>query len=144
MGFIKNIARKILAGEIKRLKEDKEYYEKRNIELRGELAEINGKHEEQLTKVREEKYKEVAEKTKAEQRVKELKKENEILRQYYDLDKEPSDEIKTKIHIDLEINRLKEEKDDLKNEILRLTAICRPPLVIQQPYQYYGFGYRPL
>ena len=38
-----------------------------------------------------------------------LQKENELLRKYYELDKEPSDEIKTKIHIDLEINRLKEE-----------------------------------
>lgn len=73
---------------------------------------------------------------------KELEKENEILRQYYDLGKEPSDEIKTKIHIDLEINRLKEEKDDLKNEILRLTAICRPPVYVPQHYPYYGFGYR--
>ena len=38
-----------------------------------------------------------------------FQKENELLRKYYKLDEEPSDEIKTKIHIDLEINRLKEE-----------------------------------
>lgn len=38
-----------------------------------------------------------------------LQKENEMLRKYYKLDEEPSDEIKTKIHIDLEVNRLKEE-----------------------------------
>lgn len=69
-----------------------------------------------------------------------LKKENEILRQYYDLDKEPSDEIKMKIHIDLEINRLKEEKNDLKNEILRLTEIYRSPVYIPQPYYGYPFG----
>lgn len=37
-----------------------------------------------------------------------IQKENELLRKYYKLDEEPSDEIKTKIHIDLEINRLKE------------------------------------
>ena len=143
MGFIKNIARKILRTEIEELKEKAERFESRNLELRGELAEIEGKHKEQLSEVRKEKYEEVAEKTKAEQKLRELEKENEILRKYYDLDKEPSDEIKTKMHIDLEIDRLKEEKDDLKNEILRLTAICRPPVIVQQPYPYYGFGYIP-
>lgn len=141
MGFIKNIARKILQTEIEELKEKVERFESRNLELRGELAEIEGKHQDQLSEVRKEKYEEIAEKAKAERRLQELEKENQILRQYYDLDKEPSDEIKTKIHIDLEINRLKEEKGDLKSEILRLT--CRPPVIVQQHYPYYGLGYRP-
>lgn len=38
-----------------------------------------------------------------------IQKENELLRKYYKLDEEPSDEIKAKMHIDLEINRLKDE-----------------------------------
>lgn len=132
--MLKRIARKILRAEIEELKEKAEEFESRNIELRGELAEIERKHTDQLAEVRKEKYEEVAEKTKAEQKAQELEKENEILRKYYDLDKEPSDEIKTKIHIDLEINRLKEEN-------LKLIAMNKPPMVIQQPYpMYMPFG----
>lgn len=134
--MLKRIAEKILSDEIKRLKEDKEYYEKRNIELRGEMTKLENKLSDKQTEINATN----SEKTLAEKRTKEVEKENEILRQYYDLDKEPSDDIKTKIHIDLEINRLKEEKNDLKNEVLRLTALRRPPVYIPQPYPYYGFG----
>lgn len=129
MGFIKNIARKILRAEI-------EIYEKTIRDMRSDKTHYENAKNSEMVQLLEEQRKILEEKCK-------LEKENEILRQYYDLDKEPSDEIKTKIHIDLEINRLKEEKDDLKNEVLRLTAICRPPVYIQQPYTYYGFGYRP-
>ena len=66
-----------------------------------------------------------------------ITKENKILRKYYDLDKEPSDEIKTKIHIDLELNRVKEEN-------LKLIAMVnRQPqyMPIPMPYpQYSPFG----
>lgn len=138
MRFLKNIAEKILSDEIRKLKEDKEHYEKRNIELRGEMQELKNKLSDKQTEINAVN----SEKALAEKRTKEVEKENEILRKYYDLDKEPSDEIKMKIHIDLEINRLKEEKDDLKNEVLRLTALCRPPVYVPQYYPYYGFGNR--
>lgn len=134
--MLKRIAEKILSDEIKRLKEDKEYYEKRNIELRGEMQKLENKLSDKQTEINSIN----SEKNLAEKRTKEVEKENEILRKYCDLDKEPSDEIKTKIHIDLEINRLKEEKSDLKNEVLRLTALCRPPVYVPRPYPYYGFG----
>lgn len=136
--MLKRIAEKILSDEIEKLKDDKERFESRNIELRGEMTELENKlidKQSEINKVN-------SEKTLTERKIKEVEKENEILRKYYDSDKEPSDEIKTKIHIDLEINRLKEEKDDLKNQVLQLTAICRPPVYIQQPYPVYspGFG----
>lgn len=136
--MLRRIAEKILFDEIQRLKKDKEYYEKRNIELRGEMQELENKLSDKQTEINAAN----SEKALAEKRTKEVEKENEILRQYYDLDKEPSDEIKTKIHIDLEINRLKEEKGDLKNEVLRMTALCRPPVYVPQYYPHYGFGYR--
>lgn len=136
MGFIKNIARKILIDEIVKLKENAENYERRNIELRGEMAELENKLVGKQTEINSIN----SEKNLAEKRTKEVEKENEMLRKYYDLDKEPSDEIKMKIHIDLEINRLKEEKNDLKNEVLRLTEIYRSPVYIQQPYYSYPFG----
>lgn len=143
MEFIKNIARKILDDEFKEIENKVKEYKGENKELREELAKIKDKHDSEILKADKKNIEINAEKIRVERKLQELEKENEILRQYYDLDKEPSDEIKMKIHIDLEINRLKEEKDDLKNEILRLTAICRPPMIIQQPYPYYGFGYRP-
>lgn len=135
MGFIKNIARKILQSEIEELKEECDKTKSWNNELLDKMSAFKYECESKTLKAQNEK-------NIAEQKIKELEKENEILRQYYDLDKEPSDEIKAKIHIDLKINRLKEEKYDLKNEVLRLTAICRPPVYIYQPYPYYGFGYR--
>lgn len=136
--MLKRIAEKILYDEIKRLKEDKEYYEKRNIELRGEMAELENKLSDKQTEINAIN----SEKALAEKRTKEVEKENEILRQYYDLEKEPSDEIKTKIHIDLEVNRLKEEKSDLKNEVLRLTALCRPPVYVPRFSPLCNIGYR--
>ena len=58
-----------------------------------------------------------------------LQKENELLRKYYKLDEEPSDEIKTKIHIDLEVNRL-------RDEVIKLTAMTN----VMRPPTYYPMG----
>lgn len=104
MEILKKIARKILADEIKKQEEKAEGY--RSLYLsRIKLLEESFKKEEQYSN-----------------EIKELKNENAILRQYYDLEKEASDEIKAKMHIDLEINRLKEE-----NLKLIATCISRPP-----------------
>lgn len=122
MGFIKNIARKILYDEIERIREESKRFENRNIELRGKIAEL----EAELTDKGTEVAKVDSERILAEKKTKDVEKENEILREYYDLDKEPSDEIKMKIHIDLEVNRLKEEK-------MQLIAMYKQPMVIPQP-----------
>lgn len=129
MEIFKKIARKILADEIKELKERCELAEQRNNEWLDKTSVIKDECESKVALFQ-------SEKNIAEHKAQELKKENQILRQYYDLYKEPSDEIKTKIHIDLEINRLKEEN-------LRLIAMSRPPVYVPQSYPYYGFGYRP-
>lgn len=64
-----------------------------------------------------------------------VEKENEILRKYYALDKEPTDEIKMKIHIDLEINRLKEE--NLRLHIIKsLSDNMQPYTYTYIPYIY--------
>lgn len=94
-----------LKQEIQSLKERLSDYESRNIELRGKIADLENKiidKQEEIESIK-------SEKRLSEQRTKEVEKENEILRKYYVLGKKPSDEIKAKIHIDLEINRLKEE-----------------------------------
>lgn len=124
---------KALKQEIQSLKERLADYESRNIELRGRLTEVQNKISDKQTEI----TKIQSEKRLADRRTEEIKMENEILRKYYDLDKEPSDEIKTKIHIDLELNRLKEEN-------LKLTAMANrqlPFMPIPMPYpQYSPFG----
>ena len=124
--MLKWIVRKILHDEIERLEESKEALKNGNIELCEIIEEKRNKQldlPKPIFELLEEKER--------------LTKENKILRKYYDLDKEPSDEIKMKMHIDLEINRLKEENMKL------LTTENRKPqyMPIPIPYpQYSLFG----
>lgn len=125
--------KKALEQENQSLKEQLTDYESRNIELRGKMTELENKIVDKQAEIESAK----SEKRLSEQRAKEVEKENEILRKYYDLDKEPSDEIKTKIHIDLELNRLKEENLKL------IATVNRQPqyMPIPMPYpQYSPFG----
>lgn len=126
MSFLTNLARKILHKEIAELEEKAKRFEDRGIELRAELEEVENRNSDLLKAI----GKVDSEKMQVQKKLDEIQKENEILRQYYDLDKEPSDEIKTKIHIDLEVNRLKEEN-------LKLTALVKPPVLAPQPYHIY-------
>lgn len=119
---------KVLKQEIQSLKDRLTDYESRNIELQGKIAELENKIVDKQAEIESVE----SEKRLADQRTKEVEKENEILRKYYDLDKEPSDEIKAKIHIDLEINRLKEEKLQL------IATVNRQPECIPMPYPQYS------
>lgn len=124
--MLKWIARKILHDEIESLEESKNTYRNGNIELCEIIEETKNKQSDlkkQIFELQEEKER--------------FTKENEILRKYYDLDKEPSDEIKMKVHIDLELNRVKEEN-------LKLIAMVNRQLQympVPMPYpQYSPFG----
>lgn len=123
MEILKKIARKILADEIDKLKDKCEKAESYNAEL---LSKMSGFKDECESNQRI-----------AESKAEKLEKENEILRKYYDLDKEPSDEIKMKIHIDLEINRLKEE--NLK--IVAMASTSRQPIYYMPPVYPFGRGF---
>lgn len=124
-----------LKQEIQSLKERLSDYESRNIELAGEKEKQKLDYSGKISELERKNIEVRAEKSELERKIEELKKENDILRKYYDLDKEPSDEIKMKIHIDLEINRLKEEK-------LQLIAMMKQQAqYISQPYPAYSpFG----
>lgn len=122
--MLKWIARKILHDEIESLEESKNTYRNGNIELCEIIEETKNKQSDlkkQIFELQEEKER--------------LTKENEILRKYYDLDKEPPDKIKAKIHIDLELNRVKEEN-------LKLIAMIKQQIqYIPQPNPVYSpFG----
>lgn len=135
--MLKWIARKILDNEIKYLEAKINAFEHRDIDIAGEKEKLRQDYEFKINELEKAKIKSDSEKIESERRYAELEKENEILRKYYDLDKEPSDEIKAKIHIDLELNRVKEEN-------LKLIAMVnRQPqyMPIPIPYpQYSPFG----
>lgn len=133
--MLKAIARKILHNEIKCLEAKVNTFEHRNIDIESEKEKLRQDCEAKINELEKTKIKSDSEKIEAEKKANELEKENEILRKYYDLDKEPSEEIKMKIHIDLELNRVKEEN-------LKLTALAnRQPQCIPIPYyQYSPFG----
>lgn len=118
MFFIKDLARKVLHKEISEIKSELSDSKEKNAELQEEVEMLRN----DFDKIE-------LEKTKIQRELDEFQKENKTLRKYYDLDKEPSDEIKLRIHIDLEVNRLKEEN-------LKLIANGRP-VIVQQPYPIY-------
>lgn len=125
MFFIKDLARKVLHKEIAEIKSELSDSKGRNSELQEEIDGLRS-----MNKVlSESSIKIQSEIIGARKELNEVQKENEILRKYYDLDKEPSDEIKLRIHIDLEVNRL-------KNENLKMIANGRP-VIVQQPYPIY-------
>lgn len=116
--MIKKIARMILKYEIRDFEIEIESLKEEKNEIQKEFLKEQTAHN--ICK---------KEKVKIEIRCGELERENEILRKYYDLDSEPSDEIKTKMHIDIEINKLKEECKSLKIENLFKSYVYFP-----QPY----------
>ena len=125
MFFVKDLARKVLHKEIVEIKNELSNSKEKNIELKEEVEMLRSGSK----ALRNDFDKIELEKTKVQRELDDSQKENEILRKYYDLDKEPSDEIKLRIHIDLEVNRL-------KNENLKLIANGRP-VIVQQPYPIY-------
>ncbi len=126
MNILRNIFRKQFNNfeqQINDLKEE-------NGSMRSELSKTNDMISEKADKI----CSLETENSKLKTRTEKLEKENEILRKYYKLDEEPSDEIKAKIHIDLEINRLKEEKMQMAMLASRL------PITQMYPVYYPTFG----
>lgn len=126
MFFIKDLARKVLRKEITEIKSELSGSKEKNSELQEEIDGLRSRNK----VLSENSIKIQLEVIEARKELNEVQKENEILRKYYDLDKEPSDEIKAKIHIGLELNRLKEEN-------LKLIAMHKPPTIIHRPYPMY-------
>lgn len=125
MKIMKDLARRILQDEIAELKDKADKFEQKSTELSRELSGIESKYESQIFSLNQAKE-------QSESKSAEWEKENTFLRKYYDLDKEPTDEIKAKIHIDLEINRLKEEN----MKLMSMLAACYPSY-IPRPYPVY-------
>lgn len=103
-----------------------------------EQEEIISRKNDEYSKLSEKNRNNVTENIELRSQIEKLEKENAVMREYYELDKELSDEIKTKIHIDLEINRLKEKI----NELMMMNGSTNAMLFSQARYSmpYYSFG----
>lgn len=93
--ILKKIARKILKNEINELKQKLEKQEDEYYEVLKECADNQAKT-----------AKDLADLKSSHDTIKQLTSENEILKKYYHLDSEPTDEEKIKIRIDLKIHDL--------------------------------------
>jgi len=130
MNFLKKIARKILANEIKEMKD-----EKANL-YADYCKSINERMDKQRENIRDmEKLRKEIEAYK--KQIKDLTDQNEIMRKYYELDKDPSDEEKIKIRIDLKIHDLEMQLYDLLNLYNSYPRYLIPPI----PYGSYGHFY---
>lgn len=105
--ILKKIASKILKNEIDELKQKLKKQEDEYYEVLKERADDQAKTAKDLEDLR----------SKCEA-VKQLTEENEILRKYYRLDSEPTDEEKIKIRIDLKIHDLEMQLLQERNKAL--------------------------
>lgn len=90
--MLKKIARRILKNEIEKLKQENEILINEHVEKERELTKQIELIKGELKTIKE--------------ASKNLSAENEIMRKYYRLDSEPTDEEKIKIRIDLRIHEL--------------------------------------
>lgn len=132
MNLLKKLARKILAVEIIELKDEKtrlytDYCKSINERMDKQRENI---HDMEKLRNEIEAYK---------KQVKDLTDQNEIMRKYYELDKDPSDEEKIKIRIDLKIH-------DLEMQLLEERLSKNNLLHFYDPYTQYlipPIPYRP-
>lgn len=138
MNFLKRIARKVLANEIKEIKDEKAHLYSDYCKVINEKMDKQRENIHDMEKLRREidAYK---------KQIKDLTRQNEIMRKYYELDKDPSDEEKIKIRIDLKIHDL--EMQLLEEQLNKYDLLNRynsyPRILIQpsMPYSPYGIYY---
>lgn len=109
--ILKKIASKILKNEIDELKQKLKKQEDEYYDVLKECADNQAKT-----------AKDLADLKSSHETIKQLTSENEILKKYYHLDSEPTDEEKIKIRIDLKIHDLEMQ---LMQERLRTLEICQ-------------------
>lgn len=117
--------------------------EERKQEISKLRKEINAHYEEYMevcskyTDLTKKYKKELSEATEA---MGALEKENAIMREYYHLDQEPTDEQQTKIRINLRCYDLERENSKIFNELTAMRLASSMPQYIYKPY--YPLCYR--
>ena len=105
--ILKKIAKRILKDEINELKQELKKESDKYYESLKERAEDQAKTAKNLADLKS-----------CRETIKQLTSENEILKKYYHLDSEPTDEEKIKIRIDLKIHDL--EMQLIKEQLMSL------------------------
>ena len=133
--MLKKIARRILKNEIEKLKQENEKLSKEHWDLINEHTKKEYELKSQIESIKQ--NLKTIEKTSEQ-----LSAENEIMRKYYHLDSEPTDEEKIKIRIDLRIHEL--EMQIIKERIESLERYRVPILLSSDPYHSMSvpWGYR--
>lgn len=134
MEILKKLARSILAVEISELKDEKSKLYKDYCDMIKSKMNQQRMHIKEFDKLKGE-MEELAKKNQ------DLEEQNKIMRKYYELDKEPTDEEKIKIRIDLKIHEL--EMELLEEQIkrtdeykLRYLLNSSPNFSMRPPYTY--------
>lgn len=127
--MLKAIAKIILEDEIDELKEDKARAETEKDYAYLKMAEKQKEAEYEHSLA----IKHLNENTKLNAKIKELEEQNAILRQYYDLDKEASQETKDKMYLDLKYKEQEKEIAELKAKQPQVYVMPAPyPFIV--PY----------
>ena len=133
--MLKKIARRVLKNEIEKLKQENEILSKEHWDSINKHADKEYELTRQIELIKE-KLKTTEEASKN------LSAENEIMRKYYRLDSEPTDEEKIKIRIDLRIHELemqiiKERIESLERSRIFISPSTAPysSVLVQREYR---------
>ena len=136
--FIRKKEYKELKGKLESAKSDASYYEKMYDMYKNDYIKANIGVEEQNKKVEE-----------LQKKNEELQHKIDILFAYYDINKDPTQEERTKIRLDLRVHELEMENLELRASVdsnikylrneLNAAMLSRVNSMCQVPYPYYNY-----
>ena len=104
MNLLKKWAKRILKNELNKLNEDARYYKSQAIEFQNKYDNLREAKLDAMKTIRE-----------RNEKLKELKQENVILKEYYHLYDEPTEEQEIEIRAKLRVRDMQKEIDRYKN-----------------------------
>lgn len=141
--MLKAIARKILKNELFDLQEKIDT-------ISAEIAKAQQENYElidQMTKIQQDvaKAKIASEKKvkQAEKKAHDLEYQNDLLRRYYEIDREPSEEVKTKMRLDVKYHEMELEITRLKAQAENCPSFVSWPIYVPQFSPLYSGCYQP-
>lgn len=140
--MLKEWARKILKDEIKKIEVYKDDLERKDIEINDLNERLN-----QCAKYRDdysgENMRLRDQLKECQSKIKELEEQNAILRQYYKLDEEPSQELKDKMYLDERIREMDKELTKYRTIAECAKTIIQPPVYVPIYANPYNGMYQP-
>lgn len=109
--MLKRFARWLLKEEIKKLEDEVESYRSKWKDSADDYIRLSRNYTDELRQAKARLDASMKERER-------LKEENDLMRVYYKVDEEPSEEEKMKIHIDLRIHQLEMDLNTARNELI--------------------------